>query len=50
MTNKKKILFSGIQPNGDIHIGNYLGALKNWVDLQNHYQAIYSMSTYMPYD
>ncbi len=43
MTNKKKILFSGIQPTGDIHIGNYLGALKNWVDLQNHYQAIYSI-------
>lgn len=31
----KPIVISGIQPSGDIHIGNYLGALKNWVDLQN---------------
>lgn len=41
MTNK--ILFSGIQPTGEIHIGNYLGALKNWVDLQNQYQCFYSI-------
>ena len=31
----KKIIFSGIQPTGNLHIGNYLGAIKNWVDLQN---------------
>lgn len=31
----KKILFSGIQPTGELHIGNYLGAMKQWVDLQN---------------
>jgi tryptophanyl-tRNA synthetase len=31
----KKILFSGIQPTGELHIGNYLGALKQWVELQN---------------
>jgi len=30
----KPIVFSGIQPTGDLHIGNYLGALRNWVDLQ----------------
>ena len=41
MVEEKKILFSGIQPTGDIHIGNYLGALKNWVDLQDKYQTIY---------
>lgn len=39
----KKILFSGIQPTGEIHIGNYLGALKNWVDLQSQYQCFYSV-------
>ena len=30
----KKRVFSGIQPTGDIHIGNYLGAIQRWVDLQ----------------
>ncbi|MFA6304493.1 MAG: tryptophan--tRNA ligase [Patescibacteria group bacterium] len=39
----KKTLFSGIQPTGDIHIGNYLGALKNWVDLQTKYNCLYSI-------
>jgi tryptophanyl-tRNA synthetase len=32
---KKHIILSGIQPTGNFHIGNYLGAVKNWVDLQN---------------
>lgn len=36
-----KKIFSGIQPTNIIHIGNYLGALKNWVDLQNDGEAIY---------
>ena len=31
----KPIIFSGIQPSGNLHVGNYLGAVKNWVDLQN---------------
>lgn len=31
----KPIIFSGMQPTGSLHIGNYLGALKNWVELQN---------------
>jgi len=31
----KPILISGIQPTGRLHVGNYLGALKNFVDLQN---------------
>jgi tryptophanyl-tRNA synthetase len=39
----KKILFSGIQPTGDLHIGNYLGALKNWVDLQDQHDCFYSI-------
>ncbi|MFA6427732.1 MAG: tryptophan--tRNA ligase [Candidatus Magasanikbacteria bacterium] len=32
---KKQIIVSGIQPTGNLHIGNYLGAVKNWVELQN---------------
>jgi tryptophanyl-tRNA synthetase len=42
----KPILFSGIQPTGDIHIGNYLGALRNWVALQSKYQSIFSIVDY----
>ncbi len=38
---EKQILFSGIQPTGIITIGNYIGALKNWVELQNTYDCIY---------
>lgn len=41
MQNQKQILFSGIRPSGEIHIGNYLGAIKNWVNLQNQYRAIF---------
>lgn len=36
-----KTLFSGIRPSGVIHIGNYLGAIKNWVALQSEYQSIF---------
>src|SRR3989344_5235484 len=32
---KKPVLISGVQPTGKLHIGNYLGAIKNFVDLQN---------------
>lgn len=39
-------LFSGIKPTGIPHLGNYLGALKNWVGLQNDYQGIYSIVDY----
>ena len=38
---KKKIVFSGVQPTGNLHLGNYLGALKNFVSLQNKTQCIY---------
>jgi len=34
-------IFSGIQPTGNLHIGNYLGALVNWVKLQHQYEAFY---------
>ncbi len=37
----KKRIFSGAQPTGSLHIGNYLGALKNWVALQDEYDSIY---------
>ncbi len=37
----KKRTFSGIQPTGNLHIGNYLGALKNWVDEQEKYDNIF---------
>lgn len=38
---KKKILFSGIQPSGVLHIGNYLGAIKQWVELQESHEAFF---------
>lgn len=38
---RKKRIFSGVQPSGCITIGNYIGALKNWVKLQNDYDCIY---------
>lgn len=41
MTNKKSRVLSGIQPSGDLHIGNYLGALKQWVDHQKEFDAFY---------
>ncbi|MCR4894305.1 MAG: tryptophan--tRNA ligase [Eubacteriales bacterium] len=37
----KKTIFSGIQPSGEFTIGNYFGAIKNWVDLQGDYNCIY---------
>jgi len=37
----KPRVFSGVQPSGDLHIGNYLGALKNWVRIQHDYECIY---------
>lgn len=40
---EKKIIFSGVQPSGNITLGNYLGAIKNWVDFQDEYNCIYAM-------
>ncbi len=34
-------IFSGIQPSGDLHIGNYLGAIKQWIDLQHKNECIF---------
>ena len=38
---KKKLVFSGVQPTGNLHLGNYLGALKNFVKLQSQAECIY---------
>ena len=37
----KTRVFSGMQPTGNLHIGNYLGALKNWVRIQHDYECIF---------
>lgn len=37
----KKVIFSGMQPSGSLTLGNYLGALKNWVNLQSEYDCYY---------
>jgi tryptophanyl-tRNA synthetase len=39
-------IFSGIQPSGELHIGNYLGAVKNWVQLQHEFESIYCIVDY----
>ena len=48
-----KTVLSAIQPTGDIHLGNYFGAVKNWVDLQEQYKCFYGVVDYhamtMPY-
>ena len=41
MTQGKSRVFSGIQPSGELHIGNYLGAIQNWVALTETYDCIY---------
>lgn len=55
-TNTQKIIFSGIQPTGEQHIGNYFGAVKNWAALQHtgEYKCVYCVvdlhAMTMPYD
>ena len=48
-----KTVLSAIQPTGDMHLGNYFGAVKNWVDLQDNYKCFYGVVDYhamtMPY-
>ncbi|MGG7162672.1 tryptophan--tRNA ligase [Clostridium ihumii] len=41
MEDKKKVIFSGIQPSGNLTLGNYLGAIKNWVKLQDEYDCYF---------
>ena len=40
----KKIILSGIQATGSLHLGNYLGALNNWVDMQEEYDCYYMIA------
>lgn len=51
---KNKVIFSAAQPTGELHLGNYLGALKNWVHLQRDNQCFYAIVDYhaitIPYD
>lgn len=44
--NTKKIVFSGVQPSGVLHLGNYLGALAQWVEMQNQYNCIFCVVDY----
>ena len=41
---KKKTMLSGIQPSGDLHLGNYLGAVKNWAELADEFDCYYFMA------
>ncbi len=43
---KRATLFSGIQPSGEIHVGNYCGAIRNWVRLLDEYRCIFSIVDY----
>jgi len=40
----KKVMLSGIQPSGDLHLGNYLGAVKNWTELADKFDCFYFMA------
>lgn len=50
----KKRVLSGIQPTGELHIGNYFGAIRNWVAIQDKYDCVYGVvdlhAMTMPYD
>ena len=41
---KKQVMVSGIQPSGDLHLGNYLGAVKNWAELADQFDCYYFMA------
>ena len=42
----RETIFSGIQPSGELHLGNYLGAVRNWVSLQSSYRCFYCIVDY----
>ena len=52
--NKRKQVLSGIQPTGHLHLGRYFGAIRNWVELQEKYDCVFSVVNYhamtMPFD
>lgn len=41
--NQKKVIFSGVQPSGKMTLGNYLGAIKSWTELQKEFECYFSM-------
>ncbi len=43
MIHKQKTLFSGIQPSGILTIGNYIGAIRQWLEMQNEYNCLFSL-------
>jgi tryptophanyl-tRNA synthetase len=43
---RMETVFSGIQPSGELHLGNYLGAVRSWVELQNSYRCFYCIVDY----
>ena len=45
-TKPRETIFSGIQPSGELHLGNYLGAVRNWVALQSSYRCFYCIVDY----
>lgn len=46
MSEQKKIILSGMRPTGSLHIGHYVGALENWVSLQDDYQNYHLIADY----
>lgn len=44
MEENKKVIFSAIKPSGDLTLGNYLGAIKNWVNIQNDYDGYFCVA------
>lgn len=42
-SNKMKTVFSGIQPTGNLHLGNYLGSIRNWIGLQDQHRCIFGV-------
>jgi tryptophanyl-tRNA synthetase len=51
---ERKRVFSGVQPTGNVHVGNYIGAFKNWVEMQETWETIYCVvdlhAMTVPYD
>lgn len=43
MSGREPLVFSGMQPTGNLHLGNYLGAIRNWLKLQEQYRCLYCM-------
>lgn len=46
MNSDKKTIFSGVQPSGTLHLGNYLGAILQWVEMQEKYNSIFCVVDY----